>query len=148
MGISKIIFAVYLFLAVYCAGSMTILQLQHFALYPKVGKEYFREYLQSNNKAAIIPAIIPALILLVTTITFLFVRPAFMSFHFAVIAVILNIINLASTAIWQGKLHGQLAEIGYNEALINQLINTNWIRTAALFIQGLIAVYISTTAIK
>ena len=125
METSRAIFAVYLFLAVYCAGSMTVLQLQHFALYRKVGKENFKEYLQANNKAAVLPAILPALFLFLSSTILLFVRPAFMPFHFAVIAVILNIINLASTAIWQGKLHGQLAEIGYNEALINQLVNTN-----------------------
>ena len=142
---SKIIFAVYLFLAVYCAGSMTVLQLQHFALYRKVGKENFKKYLQANNKAAVLPAILPALLLFVSTIILLFYRPSFMPFNIAILSLILNSINLVSTAIWQGRLHGQLAEIGYSESLINQLVNTNWIRTAALFIQGVIAVYTSIT---
>jgi hypothetical protein len=145
---TKAIFAVYLFLAVYCSGSMTVLQMQHFALYPKVGKEYFKEYIEGNNTAAVLPAILPAVVLFITTIVLMVIRPPFMSFNIALASLILNLVNLASTFIWQGQLHGQLANVGYNEALISQLINTNWIRTSALFMQGVIAVYCAMTAIK
>ncbi len=100
MEITKAIFAVYLFLAVYCAGSMAVLQLQHFALYPKVGKEYFKEYIQANNKSAVIPAIIPALLLLITTIILFFFRPTFVSSNVVIASILLNVVNIASTAIF------------------------------------------------
>jgi hypothetical protein len=146
METTKIIFAIYLFLAVYCAGSMTVLQLQHFALYPKVGPEYFKAYLQANNKAAVLPAIMPALLLLLTTLSLLFVRPTFMPLSSAVISFGLNVINVLSTAIWQGKLHAQLAVSDYEEGAVQKLVKTNWIRTAALLIQALISVTVAVYA--
>jgi hypothetical protein len=144
MTTSSFIFAAYLFFAIYCAGSMTVLQMQHFALYPKVGQENFVQYIQANNRAAFIPAILPALLLLISTVALLFVRPSYMPMSFAVTSVTLNLVNIISTAIWQGRIHGQLEKVGFNEELINQLVNTNWIRTVALLTQALIALYCVT----
>jgi hypothetical protein len=36
-----ILYGIYLFLAVFNAGNMTTLQIQHYAIYPFVGKENF-----------------------------------------------------------------------------------------------------------
>jgi len=141
MNPSLIIFTLYLFLAIYCAGSMTVLQLQHFALYPFVGKAIFKEYIKANNKAAILPAILPAILLLLTTIILLFFRPSFMSLLEVIISLFMNLVNIIATAIWQGRIHAQLEEIGYDESLINKLITTNWIRTSALLVQSLTAIY-------
>lgn len=136
----KTIFAIYLFSAVYCAGSMTVLQLQHFALYPKVGQEAFKDYVVANNKAAFLPAIIPALLVFITTAILLLTRPPFMALPTVLISFALNLINLASSFMWQARLHSELAGIGYDEPLIQRLIRTNWIRTIALFAQALLAV--------
>ncbi len=148
MTTSSSIFAVYLFFAIYCAGSMTVLQMQHFALYPKVGEENFITYIQANNRAAFIPAILPALLLLISTITLLFLRPSYMPKSDAIISLTLNIINIISTIIWQGRIHAKLEKVGFNEDLINQLTNTNWIRTIALLTQAFIALYCVMNALK
>lgn len=147
MEIAKIGFTVYLFLSVYCVGSMTVLQLQHFALYPKVGKESFKEYIKANNSAAVLPAILPAIILLASTLLLIFVRPSYMSNTTAILSLVLNLVNIISTAIWQGRLHSHLANSGYNELLIHQLISTNWIRTIALFTQSVLAIKCATSAL-
>lgn len=148
MDTSNVIFAIYLFLATYCAGSMSVLQLQHFALYPHVGRESFKDYVLANNKAAVLPAILPAVVLTVVTVILLFIRPDYMSQGIVLLSLALNLINLASSFLWQARLHAQLAQVGYDEALIDRLIKTNWIRTAALFVQGLVAVYCATSAIN
>ena len=49
--------------------------------------------------------------------------------------------NIVSTMIWQGRLHGALAATGYDEKRVSLLIRTNWIRTAALLTQAVIALY-------
>ncbi len=41
-----IIFGVYLFLATFNAGSMTTLQFQHYGIYPHVGRDNFRNYIE------------------------------------------------------------------------------------------------------
>ena len=46
------LFVVFLFLAIYNAGCMTALQLQHYGIYPAVGREGFAEYMRANNRAA------------------------------------------------------------------------------------------------
>ncbi len=148
MTTSSFIFAVYLFFAIYCAGSMTVLQMQHFTLYPKVGEANFIQYIQANNRAAFLPSILPAMLLLISTITLLFVKPTYMPFAFIIASLCLNIINITSSVIWQAKIHGQLEKVGFNEELINHLVNTNWIRTSALLIQSLIALYCVMKTIK
>jgi hypothetical protein len=132
-------FWAYLYLAIFCAGIMLVLQLQHFSLYTRVGRDSFTAYIEANNKAAIFPAIVCALALTILSVLLLFVRPAFWSLPDAVAAIALNLANLISTAVWQGKIHGKLAAQGYDEALVRQLIQTNWIRTIALLIQSFLA---------
>ncbi len=148
MDYTKTIFLLYLFFAIYCAGSMTVLQLQHFALYSRVGPENFKEYISANNRAAFLPSIFPALLVTILSIFLLFSRPEYMPLSLSILAVALNVINIGSTAIWQGKLHGQLAELGYNQAIIAQLANTNWVRTFALLAQGILAVIIAAAGIR
>jgi hypothetical protein len=46
------LFVVFLFLAIYNAGCMTALQLQHYGIYPAVGREGFAGYMRANNRAA------------------------------------------------------------------------------------------------
>lgn len=46
-----IVYLIFLFLAVYNAGCMTVLQLQHYSLYPLVGREQFPAYIAANNRA-------------------------------------------------------------------------------------------------
>lgn len=75
----SILYGVYLFLAVFAAGNMTTLQIQHYGIYPMVGREAFKEYIQCNNKSALIPSIIPAMLLLLVNILLLFVRPGFVT---------------------------------------------------------------------
>ena len=141
------LYAIYLFLAVFNAGNMTTLQIQHYAIYPFVGKENFREYMQANNKSAIVPSILPAMLLLLVNIVLLFIRPAFMPWIVTVLSVTLNIIALISTFVWQRKLQGEMAITGYDDSKINLLISTNWIRMVAFLIQALMAVMIIINAV-
>jgi hypothetical protein len=57
----------------------------------------------------------------------------------ATICVVLNFTNLLSTIVWQGRMHQQLARIGYDERLVKKLIQTNWVRTFALLLHSFIA---------
>lgn len=142
-----LLFAVYLFLAVYNAGNMLTLQIQHYGIYYFVNKEGFKEYMTANNRSALIPSILPAMILLLINIVLLFYRPAFMSLSAAVFSLVLNIIAFASTFKWQRSLQAQMAVTGFDEKKIRNLCSTNWIRTIAFFIQALLAVIIIIKAV-
>ena len=145
---SLIVYGIYLFLAVFNAGNMLTLQIQHYGIYSFIAKESFKEYITANNKAAVVPSILPAMLLLIVNIILLFSRPVFMSLTIAIVSLVLNIIALTSTIKWQRKLQGQMAIEGYNQNKINLLNSTNWIRTIAFLTEGVIAVAIIINAVK
>jgi len=136
-----IVFLAFTFLAIFSAGAILTLQVQHFALYPLVGREGFARYVQANNRAAVFPAILAAVLVFFLSVILLFDRPVFVTRWAAAAAVVLNSVNIVSTMIWQGRLHGVLAATGYDEQRVRLLIRTNWIRTAALLAQAVIALY-------
>jgi hypothetical protein len=142
-----ILFGTFLFLAVFNAGNMTTLQIQHYGIYPFVGKETFKEYMQANNKSARIPSILPEMLLLLVNIILLFTRPQFLSVSEVLLFLLLNIVALISTFTWQRKIQGQMAITGYDESKINLLLSTNWIRTIVFLLQATIAVTITMQAL-
>ena len=134
------LFVVFLFLAIYNAGNMTTLQLQHYGIYPAVPKEGFAEYMRANNRAAALPTIVPAILLLLASVGLVLFRPAFVSPFEGVAAFWLNFFAFMSTALWQRRLQGDMAMTGYSEAKIRLLIRTNWIRTICYWLLAALAI--------
>jgi hypothetical protein len=132
-------FATFAFLAAFTAGSMLTLQLQHHAIYSLVGRAEFARYIAANNRAAVVPAIVPAILLLGTSAVLVIVRPAFMTRGEAGIAFALNLVQLAATLRWQRRLQAEMAVTGYDDAKAHLLVATNWIRTTALLGQAVLA---------
>lgn len=142
------IYGLYSFLAAYNAGNMCSLQMQHYGIYPYVGKENFKNYMSANNKAALIPAVLPGMLMLFLSIILMFIRPNFMTSVEAILSLALNIVAFISTFKWQRKLQSELAESGYDEKKINLLLSTNWIRTIAFIILGIMTISIVVVATK
>lgn len=128
------LFVVFLFLAIYNTGCMTALQLQHYGIYAAVGKEHFADYMRANNRAAALPTIIPAMLLLLSSLVMVLQRPGFIRPYEAGAALALNLVTLLSTFVWQRPIQGRMAESGYDEANVRRLISTNWIRTIAYWL--------------
>jgi hypothetical protein len=147
MDLTLLCFAAWAFLCAFNAGAMTTLQIQHYGIYPRVGREGFGAYIQANNKAAFVPVILPALLLLFTAVVLLVQRPRFMHVSEAIAAVSLNFIQLGSTLLWQRRLQGEMARTGYDEAKTRLLLSTNWIRTVAFLVQAALAMIIVLRAI-
>ena len=141
-------FGVYTFLAVYNAGNMMSLQLQHYGIYPFVGKENFKDYMRANNKAALIPAILPGMMMLILSITLLFWHPVFITGLEGLVSLSLNIIAFMSTVKWQRKLQSDMVNTGYDERKIKLLLSTNWIRTIAFMLLGVLTISILIMAVK
>ncbi len=142
------IFGLYTFLAAYNAGNMMSLQIQHYGIYPFVGKENFKTYMLANNKAAFIPAVLPGMIMFILSILLMFFRPDFMSTKLAIVSLALNIVAFISTIKWQRKLQSDMANTGYDEVKIKLLLSTNWIRTIAFLLLGILTISILVRAIK
>ena len=147
MGTTSLLFGIFAFLAAFNAGTMATLQIQHYGIYRFVGRTNFAEYIRANNRAALLPAILPALLLLLVSLFLLVARPVFMSLGEASVAFTLNLAQLASTIIWQRKLQAEMAETGYDDAKVQLLLTTNWIRTVAFLIEALLATVILLRAL-
>ena len=143
-----LLYGLYLFLAVFAAGNMVTLQIQHYGIYPFVGKAAFGAYMQANNKAALLPSILPAMVLLLASGALLFVRPLFLPKAVAAASLGLNLAALLSTVVWQRKIQAQLAVSGYQESEVRRLLATNWIRTGFFLIQAGLAVAITLRALS
>ena len=136
------LFIVFLFLAIYNAGNMTTLQLQHYGIYPAVPREGFAEYMRANNRAAALPTILPAILLLLTSVGLVMYRPVFVNPFEGIAAFWLNFFAFMSTILWQRRLQGEMAVTGYDERKVSLLIRTNWIRTICYWLLAALAISI------
>ncbi len=142
------LFVVFLFLAIYNAGCMTTLQLQHYGIYPTVGREGFAEYMRANNRAAALPTIVPAILLLLVSVGLAMLRPSFVRPIEGYAAFWLNFFAFMSTALWQRRLHGEMAVTGYDEGKVRLLIRTNWIRTISYWLLAALAISILVRVLR
>jgi hypothetical protein len=136
------LFIIFLFLAIYNAGCMTALQIQHYGIYPAVGREGFADYMRANNRAAALPTIVPGILLLLVSVGLVFFRPAFVTNFEGVEAFALNFVAFMSTILWQRRLQGEMAVSGYDEVKVHLLIRTNWIRVVCYWLQAALAISI------
>jgi len=134
-----LLFGTFAFLTAFAAGTMLTLQLQHYGIYSLVGRDGFARYIAANNRAAVVPTIVPAMLLLATSLVLVIARPAFMTRGEAVAALALNLVQLASTFRWQRPLQAEMAATGFDAAKTRLLVATNWIRTTALLAQAVLA---------
>jgi hypothetical protein len=147
MNLALLLFGAFVLLAAFNAGTMTTLQLQHYSLYPQVGRDAFVGYIRANNKAAFVPAILPAMLLLGTSIGLMIRRPSFMTSGAAVLVLGLNVAQLVSSIGWQRRLQAEMAETGFDARKTQLLVTTNWVRTIAFLIQAALAAQILLSAL-
>jgi hypothetical protein len=147
MNLALLLFGTFVLLAAFNAGTMTTLQLQHYSLYPQVGRDAFVGYIRANNKAAFVPAILPAMLLLGTSIGLMIRRPSFMISGAAVLVLGLNVAQLVSSIGWQRRLQAEMAETGFDARKTQLLVTTNWVRTIAFLIQAALAAQILLSAL-
>lgn len=77
----------------------------------------------------------------------MFIRPVFMTTAEATASLALNIIAFISTVRWQRKIQDDMANTGYDEAKVKLLLSTNWIRTIAFLLLGILTITILVMAV-
>jgi uncharacterized membrane protein len=114
----------------FMAGLIWIVQVVHYPLFGRVGREGFAAY-ESAHARLITPIVGPAMLVeLVSSLALLAARPRGMPAWAAWAGVALVGIAWASTAFVQVPLHGTLAR-GFDEDAHARLVATNWVRTIA-----------------
>ena len=114
----------------FMAGLIWIVQVVHYPLFGRVGREGFAAY-ESAHARLITPIVGPAMLVeLVSSLALLAARPRGMPAWAAWAGVALVGIAWLSTAFVQVPLHGTLAR-GFDEDAHARLVATNWVRTFA-----------------
>jgi len=100
--------------------------------------------MRANNRAALLPTILPAMLLLVSSLALSLRRPGFVGPYEALAGLGLNLVALLSTFVWQRPIQDRMAERGYDEVKTRLLISTNWIRTIAYWLIAILGSFILT----
>lgn len=100
--------------------------------------------MRANNRAALLPTILPAMLLLLSSLALVLQRPGFVRPSEAAAGLGLSLVALLSTFVWQRPIQGRMAERGYDEADTRLLMATNWIRTIAYWLIAVLCALILT----
>lgn len=137
-----------LFFTLYNVGVIWVLQLNHYPLYAKVGQREFRDYLTAHNGRILLPIVLPGIAAFISSLLLAWQQPVAIPSWSVWLVIALNAAILLSTIFVQGKAHNQLARDGYSEVLIQKIIATNWLRTVAWTINGLLLLWMSVMVIE
>jgi len=115
-------------------GLIWVIQVVHYPLFARVGASGYREY-QAAHQSLITLVVGPAMLVEAAAATLLLIerRNAWTLSGAALLFVV-----WASTALLQVPLHNELSG-GFDAAAHARLVQTNWIRTIAWTLRGLIA---------
>ena len=121
-------------------GLIWLIQIVHYPLFNLVGENEFQVYHKSHS-VLITPLVGTVMIIeLISSILLVILPPKNVSLTFPTIGVILVFIIWASTAFLQIPQHNALAN-AYELKAHNLLVQTNWIRTIAWSMRGLLLLY-------
>ncbi|MCU0497913.1 MAG: hypothetical protein MUF87_11220 [Anaerolineae bacterium] len=126
----KTLFLINLAVTLMMTGVIWTIQLVHYPLFNRVGLEAFRDY-QIAHMNAITLLVMPLMLIELITAFLLALTPPsqtpsiLMWVAFGLVGVVWMM-----TAFVQVPLHNQLAN-GFDQAIYQALVNTNWVRTIA-----------------
>ncbi|MEQ8208408.1 MAG: hypothetical protein RH917_01145 [Lacipirellulaceae bacterium] len=125
-------------------GLIWFVQIVHYPLFDRVGEAGFGAYEQIHQRATtwvVAPLMFAELI---SAGLLLWFRPAGVPSWLLWTGAGLVVVNWASTAFLQVPLHTKLLE-GFDQDVYERLVSTNWIRTIAWSLRGLIVLAVITS---
>jgi hypothetical protein len=133
----QIVWLLHVAATLFLVGLIWVVQVVHYPLFANVGAEQFREYERQHTRL-ITWLVAPSMFLEVSTLLIiLLVRPPTFSFPLLVLGFVLLSINWLSTWLIQIPCHERLATT-FDSATHQRLVRTNWIRTIAWTLRGIL----------
>jgi hypothetical protein len=142
-----IVVSIHLVATFYMLGLIWLVQIVHYPLLAKVGKEYFIAYEQAHTQWITPVVAIPMFAELFTGLFLLADKPAWLPQWANILSILLIAAVWLSTIFIQVPLHNQLLN-GFNQAAHFWLVTTNWIRTAAWTLRSILWLYLILQYIK
>jgi hypothetical protein len=121
----------------FMVGFIWVMQVLHYPLFDRVGPDAFPRYEADHNRLfglLVGPGVVVAL---ATTVALLVVRPPRVPPAAIVLELVLLAAIIVSTAVWQAPQHARLAK-GFDRRAYDVLVRSNWIRTVAWSLFGLL----------
>ena len=142
----KLVFLANLAATFFMIGLIWFVQVVHYPLFDRVGREGFTAYEMAHSQLTSLVVIPPMLIELVTTGLLLIARPVGMRYWEALAGTVLLVVVWGSTFFLQVPRHGELA-LGFDPAAQSALVATNWIRTVAWSLRGVLLISVTSRLI-
>lgn len=131
------IFAANLISTLYLVGLIWTIQVVHYPSFQYADERTFQE-MESFHQTRITFVVMPLMLVEAgTSLWLLWTRPDFLSSWAVICGVLLIGAIWLSTFVLQVHIHGQLSE-GMDTRAIQRLVTTNWIRTIAWTVRGLL----------
>ncbi len=135
-----------LILSAMLTGLIWTIQVVHYPGFLGVGSDGFTDY-QQQHMRTISYVVVPLMLgELVATVLLIVRYPALPIEVYVATAMV--VIIWAATIFVSSPLHSKLLSQGYNTRLIEQLVNTNWIRTAAWSIRTVVLLLLTWQLVK
>ena len=122
----------------FMVGVIWFVQIVHYPLMAHVGREQFLTYEQAHTRRTTWVVGPPMLIELGSGLLLLWIRPTGVSLFQSVVGIALLVIIWASTLWIQIPCHNRLSS-GFDPCIHRRLVATNWIRTTAWTLRGVLA---------
>jgi hypothetical protein len=121
-------------------GLIWTIQVVHYPLFRNVAPVDFPEYHRGHSRRMVLLLAVPAILEIGTATALVWERPDSLGLAPTLLAGSLLAGIWIMTALLQAPLHQRLAA-GYDPALIDKLVASNWWRTAAWSGRGLLAIW-------
>ena len=142
----RLLFLAHLGSTLFMLGVIWIIQIVHYPLFANVGKLDFSAYEQRHTKI-ITWVVAPAMFVEGTTAAILFFfPPTEVSTGELWVGVVLLIVIWLSTALLQVPCHAALAR-SYSPRIHRRLVWTNWLRTIAWSLRGLLVLWMAWSSL-
>lgn len=136
----KIILIANLISIVFMTGIIWLIQLVQYPFFAQVGAENFSKY-HTSHRFWITPVVAPAMLVeLITSILLVFYPPKNIDSKLIWLGLFLTLTVWASTFFLQVPIHEKLA-YGFDADAHRFLVNSNWIRTVAWSLHGVLVAY-------
>ena len=116
-------------------GLIWFVQVVHYPLFGKVGVSGFHDYEQSHQQRTTLVVAPLMLTEAITAVALLWIRPAVIPTAAVISGVLLVGLVWVSTFFWQVPVHQRLSQ-SFDVAAHRQLVQSNWLRTAAWSARG------------
>ncbi len=143
----KLLVIVHVVVTWYLVGLIWTVQTVQYPLFNRVGEDNFARFTGLHAERITMIVMFPMLIELGTAFLLILAPPKDFPMALVLLGFLLVVIVWISTAMLQIPLHNQLAQ-GFDEQVVQRLTKTNWVRTIAWTLRGLIMLVLLWTVLN